>query len=124
VREPRANDLLAGINCLATSKPCHVQVASIRIDVKPTASGRKWRASLDDKFLCASSAPLVTAARLLFARGFDSSCIIEMWHQGADSWALRGRLGAVAAVVLDGERKAQRHAKNGASIRQVAGAAP
>jgi hypothetical protein len=85
--------------------------------VKPTSSGQKWRAYLDGKLLCASSAPLVTAARLLIARGFDPSHTIEIWHQRADAWSLRGRLGAVAGARLEGERKAQRRARNGSPAR-------
>jgi hypothetical protein len=39
-----------------------------------------------------------------------------MWRAGTDAWALRGRLGAVAATLLDGET-ASRRAKNGSSTR-------
>jgi hypothetical protein len=34
-----------------------------------------------------------------------------MWRPNTDEWALRGRLGAVAATVIDGET-APRRAKN------------
>ena len=86
--------------------------APIRIDVAPTESGCKWRATFDGEVLCTAAAPLVKAARILIAKGYDPSCLIEMSHQHAAAWALRGKLGAVAATVLDGERKAQRNAKN------------
>ena len=52
------------------------------------------------------------AARILIAKGCEPSCLIEMSHQQSAAWALRGKLGAVAATVVDGERKAQRNAKN------------
>jgi hypothetical protein len=91
--------------------------APISIVIAPTARGRKWRATLDDKVLCVASAPLVTAARLLIARGFDPTRNIEMWRANATVWALRGKLGAVASSVLPGERKAQRPAKNDPPVR-------
>jgi hypothetical protein len=68
------------------------------------AGGGKWRASLGGQVLCKSPAPLVIAARILIGHGADPTCIIELWHQGAEAWALRGQLGPVAAVRLDGER--------------------
>ena len=91
--------------------------APIRIVVAPTASGRKWVSSLNDKTLCISASPLVMASRLLIAQRFDPNSIIEMWHHHADAWALRGRLGAVAAVIIDGEKKPTQPAKNGPPIR-------
>jgi hypothetical protein len=90
---------------------------TIRITIGPPLNRRKWRASLDGETLCVSASPLVTSARILIAKGYDPSSIIELWHQHADAWALRGKLGAVAAVVLDGERKAQGPAKNGPPVR-------
>ena len=51
------------------------------------------------------SAPLVIAARILIGKGADPTRIIEVWHRGADAWALRGQLGPVAAVRLAGERR-------------------
>ena len=75
----------------------------LRLVVEPVGSG-KWRASLDSKVLCTSPSPLVIAARILIGKGVDPACIIEVWHQGSDAWALRGQLGPVAAVRLDGER--------------------
>jgi hypothetical protein len=124
-REPRvAVDLSAGIDCEATTEHNSIQAAPIRIDVRPTASGRKWRASLDGKALGATTAPLVTAARYLIGKGVDPCRTVEMWHQHADAWALRGQIGAIAAVILDGEKKLQGHARNGSPVRQVAGGAP
>jgi hypothetical protein len=82
----------------------------IRIDVAPMAHG-KWRATFNGKTLCIVAAPMVKAARILIARGHDPARIIELWHVDADGWALRGRLGPVAATLIDGE-KATRPAKN------------
>jgi len=87
--------------------------APIRIDVSPMARG-KWRATtVGGETLCIAAAPLVKAARILIAKGYDPSSIVELWHQHATAWALRGMLGAVAAVVLDGERKVTQPTKNG-----------
>ena len=91
--------------------------APIRIVIAPTASGRKWVSSLNDKTLCISASPLVMASRLLIAQRFDPNSIIEMWHQHSNAWALRGELGAVAAVVLDGEKKPAQPAKNAPPVR-------
>jgi hypothetical protein len=82
----------------------------------PTASGRKWRATLDGHALCVSASPFIMSARILIARGFDSNCTIEMWRPGTDAWSLRGRLGAVDATLIDGET-ASRRAKNGPAVR-------
>jgi hypothetical protein len=113
---------LAGrqIDPVATAERHRLQAqhlaAPIRIDVAPLGRG-KWCARLNGKTLCIAAAPMVKAARILIAKGYDPSCIIEMWHQHADAWALRGKLGAVAATILDGERKAQRRVKNDPPIR-------
>jgi hypothetical protein len=90
---------------------------TIRIIVVPTPSGRKWRATFEGAVLCTSSSPLVISARTLLAKGHDASHIVEMWHANATAWALRGSLGSVAAVILDGERNAQGPAKNGPPVR-------
>ena len=52
------------------------------------------------------------SARLLLAEGFPADTVIEIWRPNSDEWALKGRLGAVAATVIDGET-APRCAKNG-----------
>jgi hypothetical protein len=88
------------------------QAAAFRVTIAPIASGRKWRATFNGETLCIAAAPMVASARILIAKGYDPSSVVELWHQHADAWALRGKLGAVAATILDGERKAQRHARN------------
>ena len=90
--------------------------APIRIVIAPTESGRKWVSSLNDK-LCISASPLVMASQLLIAERFYPNSIIEMWHHHADAWALRGRLGAVAALIIDGEKKPTQPAKNGPPVQ-------
>jgi hypothetical protein len=88
----------------------------LRIIVEPTKSGRKWVARLGDRVLCVAAAPFVKSARFLLAEGYTAETLIEMWRPNAAEWALRGRLGAVAAMVLDGE-KASRGATNGVPVR-------
>ena len=77
------------------------QGAPMRISITP--SGRKWRASFNDETLCVSASPLIKSARILIAKGVDPNRTIEMWHQHAHAWSLRGQLGAVAATLIDGE---------------------
>lgn len=117
---PRGDDLAGRqINSVATPERQSLQdqcrAAPIRIGVAPMACG-KWQATFNGDTLCTVTAPMVKAARILIAKGFDSFSVIEMWHEDADAWALRGNLGAVAATLIDGQ-KAQRPAKNGPPIR-------
>ena len=69
-------------------------------------------ARLGDRVLCVTAWPFVMSARLLLAEGFPADSVVEMWRPNSDEWALKGRLGAVAAIVIDGET-APRRAKNG-----------
>jgi hypothetical protein len=91
------------------------QLAPLRISITPTANGRKWRTSFGGETLCVSASPLITSARILIAKGLDPIRTIEMWHDHADTWSLRGQLGAVAATRIDGEM-AKRPAKNRAPV--------
>ena len=84
----------------------------------PTASRKKWTARLNDRVLCVSAWPFVMSARLLLAEGYPADALIEMWRPNTDEWALRGRLGAVAATVIDGETASCR-AKNGPPVRDT-----
>jgi hypothetical protein len=90
------------------SAPAHtvqgVTTASpLRLLIEPTPSGRKWTARLGDCVLCKSTSPFVKSARLLLDEGYSADAVIEMWRPNTDEWALQGRLGAVAATVMDGE---------------------
>jgi len=84
--------------------------------IEPTASGRKWIARLGDRVLCRCTSPFITSARLLLAEGLPADVAIEMCRPNTDEWVLRGRLGAVAATVIDGET-ASCGAKNGSPAR-------
>ena len=74
-----------------------------RIVIEPTISGRKWTARLGARVLSESTSPFVKSARLLLHEGYPADAMIEMWRPNTVDFALRGRLGAVAATVIDGE---------------------
>jgi hypothetical protein len=90
--------------------------APLRIVIEPTASGRKWTARLRDRVLCVTVWPFVKSACLLLAEGHPADTVIEIWRPNADEWAMRGRLGAAAATVIDGETGSP-GAKNGPPAR-------
>ena len=90
--------------------------APFQIVIEPTVSGRKWIARLGKRVLCVSAWPFVKSARLLLDEGCPADAIIGMWRPNAEEFALRGRLGAVAATVIDGETT-RRRAKNGSPVR-------
>jgi len=100
----------------ASTAPTPITAAPLRIVIEPTGSGRKWIARLGDRVLCRSAWPFVMSARLLFAEGYPADAVVEMWRPNTDAWAMRGRLSAVAATVIDGET-APRCAKNRSQVR-------
>ena len=99
------------------------QSAALRIVIEPTASGRKWTASFNDRMLCVTAWPFVKLARLLLAEGYPADATVEMWRPNTDEFALRGHLGTVAATVIDGET-ASPCAKNGSPARFSCPGAP
>ena len=52
----------------------------------------------------------------LLAEGYPADTMVELWRPNTDEWALRGRLGAVAATIIDGET-ASHCAKNEIPVR-------
>ena len=98
-----------------------IATAALRIIIEPTKSGRKWIVRLDNRIVCVSAWPFVKSARRLLAEGHPAEAVFEMWRPGDDAFSLRGKLGAVAATVMDGER-AMQCAKNGLPVRQIGGA--
>jgi hypothetical protein len=72
--------------------------APLQIVIEPTASGRKWTARLGGRVLCVTAWPFVKSARLLLAEGYPAAAVVEVWRTNAAEWAMRGRLGAVAAL--------------------------
>jgi hypothetical protein len=93
-------------------------VSALQIVIEATASGRKWVALLRERVLCVSAWPFVKSARLLLAEGYPADTMVEVWRPNTAEWAMRGRLGAVAATIIDGEM-ASRGAKNGPPARDL-----
>jgi hypothetical protein len=91
---------------------------ALRIIVEPTGSGRKWIARLGERVLCIAAAPFIQSARILLSEKYHPDAVIEMWRANTKEWALRGRIGAVAATLMDGETVAR--AKNGSPAREDA----
>jgi hypothetical protein len=91
---------------------------ALRIVIEPTASRLKWIARLDGRILCIAAAPFVQSARALLAEGYPLDAVIEMWRPNTKEWALRGRIGPVAATLIDGETAASL-AKNGSPVRKT-----
>jgi hypothetical protein len=87
-----------------------------KIVIEATASGRKWTARSEDRVVCVTAWPFVKSARSLLAEGYSADTVIEMWRPNTRECALRGRLGAVATTIIDGET-GSRSAKNGSPAR-------
>src|ERR1019366_4208286 len=116
-------DRSLGQTCaLATPDYHRVQAAPIGIVVSPPANGRKWVATYKGETICVASSPLIASARILIAQGVDPNSTIEMWRADSGAWSLRGRLGNVAATLVDGET-AKHSAKNGPPIETLPQAA-
>ena len=96
--------------------PALARASPLRLVIEPTPNGRKWFARLNDRVICVSVWPFVLSARRLLAEGCPADTVIEAWRPNTDEWAMRGRLGAVAATVIDGETP-PRCAKNGSPAR-------
>ena len=68
-------------------------------------------AHVNERLICASQQPLLDAARVLLAEGVAPDAQIEMWHAGAEHFALRMRLVTAAKLrVLEGKRDSVRFA--------------
>jgi hypothetical protein len=91
---------------------------ALRIVIEPTPTRRKWTARLGDRVLSIAAAPFVQSARVQLAEGYPPDAVIEMWRPTTEEWALRGRIGPVAATLLDGET-ASHCAKNGSPVREI-----
>jgi hypothetical protein len=80
--------------------------ATIKIVLE--AINRRGRSSAtlpDGTVLVASSRqPLLDAARVLIAAGYDPGCCLEGFRAGAKTFALRARLGIAAGLVVDETR--------------------
>jgi hypothetical protein len=104
--------MIFGPRVVAQGLGGNVTATPLQIVIELTANGRKWIARLGDRAVCESASPFVKSARLLLAEGYPADTVIEMWRPNTREWALRGRLGAVAATIIDGET-GSRSTKNG-----------
>jgi hypothetical protein len=93
-----------------------VPASALRLVIEPTPNGRKWTARLNDRVICCSVWPFVKSARLLLAEGHPADTMVEVWRPNTAEWAMRGRLGPVAAMVIGGETSSRR-AKNRSPTR-------
>jgi hypothetical protein len=91
----------------------------LRIVIEPTATGRKWIARQGGRVLCIAAAPFILSARILLSEGYHPDAVIVMWRPNTTEWALRGRIGLVAATLVDGETAAS-CAKNRSPVREHA----
>jgi hypothetical protein len=62
----------------------------------------EFHAYLDGRWLCRSSTPFISAARVLMREGQDPETILTMRHRGSMTVALRGKLGRVAGTKVKG----------------------
>ena len=74
----------------------------IRIVVSGGAGGRQERFSafLGEECLCTAREPLLSAARVLLARGIPPTTVLQMQHRGSATLSLRGEVGKLAALAV------------------------
>lgn len=85
----------------------------IRVVVSPCSgsSTARFEAWVGGRCLSVSETPLLTAARVLTKEGCNPNATLEMWHQGATEFALRGRLGDLALLTVKNGPNAPAFAK-------------
>ena len=86
-----------GENC-PSRKPA-ISADILRLEIVPAAYGR-FTAWLGNREVCTSTEPLCETARILLAEGFNPKTVIEMYHAGSTTLALRARLGAAARLTV------------------------
>ncbi len=69
----------------------------IRITIRSVGRGR-FAAHLDDRLLCVSETPLLSAARVLQAEGVPATTRLEMIHEGSATVAMRMTVGVAAGL--------------------------
>lgn len=99
---------------VAAAQPA--QQALVIVTVTPFRADR-FTASIDDRIICKSRTPLLSAARVLLARGHSADAILVMRWSEQDHDALRAPLGLAAQLTVN-DSKAPRFAK----LRPTAGA--
>ncbi len=93
-------DLRQGLEVHAAKTNRHSQIV---ITVTPDARLGRYRAYVETERepLCVSRQPFLDGARKLLARGHDARTTLVMRWDGAEGWALRGRLGVAAELTVD-----------------------
>jgi hypothetical protein len=79
-----------------------VPMRTYRLKVRPsrTAPGA-FNAYLDGHLLLGGTrTPLLSGARKLLKRGAAEDDVVELWHEGGGSWALRARVGRAASLIV------------------------
>ena len=73
----------------------------MRIFIDTVGNGQFWARLEDSKiYHLRSRQPLLDAARQALEDGHDPSEIIEMWQEGASTWALRSTIGQAAKLTV------------------------
>ena len=78
-----------------------IQRSTIAIVVEPIDCQGHFSAQLADSgriIVASSRQPLLDSARALLNAGLPASVRIELWHRGADAWALRAPLRLAAGL--------------------------
>jgi hypothetical protein len=78
-----------------------IQRSTIAIVVEPLDCQGHFSAQLADSgriIVASSRQPFLDSARALLNAGYLSSVRIELWHRGADAWALRSLLRVTAGL--------------------------
>jgi hypothetical protein len=70
-----------------------------------------YDAHCDGRYLVSSPCPFIDGCRVLLAWGYDPDASVVMRRQGSDADALRGRLGIVAGVEVNGKGNGFRRAR-------------
>jgi hypothetical protein len=85
------------------SKRNLTSVASLIVVATPAPRGAgRYQARLDgdDRILCISRTPFLTAARKLVAQGYDPGITLTLRHAGSDTDSLRAKLGTAASLTI------------------------
>ena len=78
-----------------------------------------YDARCDGRYLVTSTCPFIDGCRVLLAWGYDPEANVVMRHIGSDTAALRGRIGVVASVEINGHGTGFRRARAGAKAPSV-----
>ena len=72
----------------------------IYLTVSPTRAGM-FEGRIDDRLICISRQPLLDAARVVLAEGFDPNTYLVMRHAGSPDDSLSARIGSAAQLTVE-----------------------